>query len=456
MHKNILQEVILFFTPKSTFSPEEWILKYQIKAMLVFSFFFGIGVFFFSIFRFFEGNYIVALSQFIFSTFSLYGFIYLRKEKSLYPRYSIIFFILFFSYTGIIFFFVPENRLNILWVISAPILIFFFLNKQGGIAMFLLVFNFIIYLMLSQYPYSSAEFITLLASFFITTFIMYMYEKVKEQEKIRLQSYNTLLKKEVNKQTHQLQKLNETLQERVKEELEKQQAQEQMLLCQNRMANMGIMIDSIAHQWRQPLMHINSILMNISRVTETQPNNIEYIDNKVNDIFEITQHMSQTIGDFRELFSPEKEKKVFKIEVIIENILNLLKNNLKEIHVNVHLQNITEIKSYPNELSQVLLIILQNAIEAFKERSVVNKIINLSLYENEKYIYINIDDTAQGISPEALDNIFKPYFSTKKEHSGTGLGLYIAKIIMERSLKGKILATNQENGASFKLILPLK
>ena len=445
---------ITFFASRSTFNEEEWLLKYQIQSMLIFSFFFGIGVFLFAIVRYKEGNYIVSFSQFLFSSLLLYGFFHLRRDKLFYQRYSIIFFIIFFAYTGIIFFFVPQNSLNILWVIAAPILIFFFLNKRGGVAMFLIVFAFIGYLIFSKYHYTPAEFITLLAAFFVTTFMMYMYEKVKEKEKIRLMTYTDVLKQEVSRQTEKLNELNKTLEQRVEQEVKKQQVQEHMLLCQNRMANMGMMIDSIAHQWRQPLMHINAILMNISRVTENQSNSIEYIDNKVNNIFNITEHMSQTIGDFRDLFSPEKEQKKFRVEPLIQNILLLMKYNLNEITTRVNMQNMVELRSHQNELSQVILILLQNAVEALSEQKIKNKIIDISIYEDEKEVYIKIEDNAKGIAPEYLNHIFEAYFSTKKQNSGTGLGLYIAKIIMERSLKGRVVVTNSSVGASFNVIVP--
>jgi len=454
MLNNIVQYITLFFTSKDKFKEDEWVLKYQIQSMLIFSFFFGIGIFFFSIFRFLEHNYIVALSQFMFSLFSIYGFFHLRKNKNLYQPYSIIFFILFFTYTGIIFFLVPQNSLNILWVISAPILIFFFLNKRGGITMFLLIFMFILYLIFSKYHYTIAEFITLFAAFFITTFMMYMYEKVKEKEKIRLLNYNIRLEKEVQTQTQKLKELNTTLTLRVEKEVAKQKAQEQMLLCQNRMANMGMMIDSIAHQWRQPLMHINSILMNISRVTETQPNNSNYIDNKVDNIFNITEHMSQTIGDFRDLFSPEKEKSKFNVKQLIYNILTLMKNNLKEIKIKIEATNNLEVNSYQNELSQVLIIVLQNALEALKEKEILKKEILIKIYENKERLFIELNDTANGISNEHIQHIFEPYFTTKKSSSGTGLGLHIAKVIMERSLQGDITVSNKKFGASFQITLP--
>jgi len=108
----MLETLIYFFTPRSSFSEEEWILRYQIKAKLIFSFFFGIGIFLFSIARFLEKNYIVSVSQFLFSIILMYGFFRLRRDKTFYKIYTLIFFIIFLVYTGIIFFYVPQNSLG--------------------------------------------------------------------------------------------------------------------------------------------------------------------------------------------------------------------------------------------------------------------------------------------------------------------------------------------------------
>jgi len=452
----MLERLTYFFTPRSSFSQEEWILKYQITAKLIFSFFFGIGIFLFSIARFLEKNYLVSTTQFLFSMLLMYGFFRLRRDKTFYSLYTLIFFIVFLLYTGIIFFYVPQNSLNILWIIFTPIIIFFFLNKRAGIIMFLIIFSFILYLIVSDYHYNLSEFITLLATFFVTTFMMYMYEKMKESESQRLREYNTRLKKEVQKQTEELATLNKDLEKRIEEELEKRIIQEKMLICQNRMANMGIMIDSIAHQWRQPLMHINAILMNISRVTESESNNVEYIDEKIDNIFTVTQQMSQTINDFRNLFKPNKEKEHFKLQKLINTILPLMQKNLKDIDLTLKIEKNLEIYSYQNELSQVLLTILQNAIEAFEEQNITQKEILIVAQERSEHINITISDNAGGISEKNLPHIFEPYFTTKQERHGTGLGLYIAKIIIERSMRGEIRVETIKNGTKFIINLPKK
>lgn len=228
------QKLLYFFMSKEEFQNNEWLLQYQIFTMRLFSFFFALGLLFFAVARVVEQNYIVGFSQLFFASFLLLGFIRLRDDKSFYPFYAISFLIFFYIYTLLIFFYVPQNSLNILWVVAAPIIIFFFLNKQGGVVMFLLISLFILYLLSIDYHYTLAEYVTLIAAFLMTSFLMYMYEKIKEKESHRLISYNLTLEKEIKQHTLALKKYNCNLEQRIEEEVEKRLTQEQMLLQQCR------------------------------------------------------------------------------------------------------------------------------------------------------------------------------------------------------------------------------
>ena len=446
-----------YFIPRIDFNEKEWILKYQITALLLLSFCFGLGMLPFSIVRFGEGNYVVSISQLFMSIVLLYGFWRLQHDKEFYHIYSIIFFILFFLYIITIFFNVPQNSLNILWIIAAPILIFFFLNKSGGIVMFILVVFFILYLILSKYPYNIAEYVTLIGAFLTTTFIMYIYEFVKESEKKRILNYNIQLKKEVEKKTKQYKLLNNHLQERIAKEVVKQIEQEQMLLIQCRMASMGQMMAAIAHQWRQPLMNINAILLNIDHAIQNQPINQNYLNTRVDEIASITTHMSQTIEDFRHLLTPKQEKSSFLLHESILEVLELLKNNLKSINIQFdHDKTPLLLHGYKSEMIQVLIILFSNAIEILKIRNIKDKKIKITLNSNETDIYIVIEDNAKGIKDDILDKIFDPYFTTKEQTGGTGLGLYIAKIIIEHNFGGKLSVQNTSDGAQFSITVSKK
>ena len=449
-----LRRAIQFCSSSETFDEREWILKYQIFAILIISFFFGLGVLVFSFFRIREGNLVVGISQLILGLYLITGFFRLKYDKSFYYLYSIGFMILFFTYTAIIFFFVPQNHLNILWVISSPILIFFFLNRRAGVIMFITVLLFIFYLILTDYSYTVAEYVTLIAAFFITTFVMYTYEKVKEAEKSRLLLYNRRLKHSVEIKTKDLIHLNEKLEQRVEEELEKRLLQEQMLLRQCRMASMGEMIDSIAHQWRQPLMHINAILMNIDRSIETDTHFASYIPDKIDELGELTQYMSQTIEDFRHLFKQDKEIANFDIKKLVDDVLIIMKNRLSEIEVSIEDHNGRQLLGHKSELFQVLISLLANAIEALSQATAVQQKIWITLESTSQYSILTIEDNAGGIPEDLLDKIFQPYYTTKSTQGGSGLGLYIAKIIIEHNMQGILKAENTKKGAKFSLFLP--
>lgn len=442
-----------FFTPKDTFENDEWILKRQIFALRVISFFFGLGVFSFSYIRLQEGNLIVGLSQLFLGIFLLFGFYKLNKNKSFYHFYSIWFMILLFAYTTIIFFFVPQNHLNILWVVSAPILIFFFLNRKGGVIMFIWVGIFILYLIFSGYPYIFAEFVTLISAFLVTTFVMYVYERVKDSEKDRLVIYSNMLQKEVEVKTKDLQNLNKQLEYRIKEEVGQRLAQEQMLLRQSRMASMGEMIDTIAHQWRQPLMNINAVMMNLDRGIERAKKPSE-LKEKVLEIFSLTAHMSHTIEDFRDLLKIGKDRHYFILNDVIVGVVKLLKNNLKGIVVGYEVDEEIGIESYQSEFTQVLIILLNNASEILHLRNISDKHIYISIREEYQGIFIEIEDNAGGIDKEDLAKIFDPYYTTKNQIGGTGLGLYIARIIIEKNMNGSIVASNTDRGALFSIGIP--
>ncbi len=443
-----------FFSSSESFDESEWILKYQIFAILIISFFFGLGVLVFSFFRIREGNLIVGISQLLLGLYLIAGFFKLKHDKSFYYLYSIGFMLFFFTYTAIIFFYVPQNHLNILWVISAPILIFFFLNRSAGVIMFVAVALFIFYLVLSGYPYSIAEYVTLLAAFLITTFVMYTYETVKEAEKTRLTLYNQRLQRSVDIKTKDLRRLNEKLEQRVEEEVQQRLLQEEMLLRQCRMASMGEMIDSIAHQWRQPLMHINAILMNIDRSIETDAKLRSYIPEKIDELGELTQYMSQTIEDFRHLFKQDKEIADFDIRKLVDDVLLIMKNRLKEIEVVIVDHNGRQLLGHKSELFQVLISLLANAIEALGEHPERASKIWIGIESTQKYSILTIEDNAGGIPESLLEKIFEPYYTTKSTQGGSGLGLYIAKIIIEHNMQGLLKAENSDRGAKFSIFLP--
>jgi C4-dicarboxylate-specific signal transduction histidine kinase len=164
--------------------------------------------------------------------------------------------------------------------------------------------------------------------------------------------------------------------------------------------------------------------------------------------------MSQTIEDFRGLFKHNKEKQEFNLYTVTREVLKLMENTLKEINVTVEITKKTSMYNYKNEFIQVLIILLNNAKEALVQREIIDKSILIHTAIDAHNIQITVEDNAGGIASEHSDKIFNPYYTTKDQSGGTGLGLYISKIIIEHNMGGEIAAANTETGACFILKIP--
>ena len=250
---------------------------------------------------------------------------------------------------------------------------------------------------------------------------------------------------------------NKQLEEKLGVEIQLRHDKEEMLLQHTRQAAMGEMISMIAHQWRQPLTSIrlstDTILLDIildSMDTENLKENIELINKQVS-------YLSQTIDDFRNFFQPNKEKEVVPIEECIEDAISIIDQNLKNHNITLVRHFYTDIVAavYRNELIQVLLNILKNSLDALTGNSIKKPVIIIEIGQSDTEIEIKISDNAGGIEKEKLLKIFEPYYTTKSAKNGTGLGLYMSKMIVEGHSKGSIIATNTNDGVEFKIVLPI-
>jgi len=242
-------------------------------------------------------------------------------------------------------------------------------------------------------------------------------------------------------------------QQRVEEEVEARHSQEAFLLRQYRMASMGEMIDAIAHQWRQPLMQSSMIIANMQEELDESECSKAYLQQKSDELIELNQHMSRTIDDFRAVLSCHKEAQTFDMHACIKEVATLMKRSLRDVRLIIDAQH-CEVATYKNELIQVLIIIFSNAIEVLQVRNVKDRTIICRVHSHKEVCVVEVEDNAGGIAPENMQRLFDPYFTTKKDTGGTGLGLYIARIIMEKSIGGSIECTQGEAGAKFILKVP--
>jgi signal transduction histidine kinase/small nuclear ribonucleoprotein (snRNP)-like protein len=283
-----------------------------------------------------------------------------------------------------------------------------------------------------------------------------MLEKQKELEDLNLdiKELNESLEHKVKEKTEQLLDLNQKLENRVIEEVQKSRQKDEIMSHQARLIQMGEMVEMIAHQWRQPLSSITSILslLKIKILTNRYEAN-EFNDN-LNNIEKITLFLSNTIDDFRTFFRPEKEQEITNFKDMFDETLLLLDSSLKNhnIKVTTNVEDIENVYVYKNEVKQVILDILKNAKDELVSRNKDNP--NIYVLINKKTI--SIIDNAGGISNDIIDKIFDPYFSTKSD-TGTGIGLYMSKIIIEQHNKGELKVSsieyNLEKCAKFEIVL---
>ena len=227
-----------------------------------------------------------------------------------------------------------------------------------------------------------------------------------------------------------------------------------LLLNQNKLASMGEMIGNIAHQWKQPLAQLSLILVNMELSHERGKLSQDKLKEKINEANKQISYMADTIDDFRNFFSSGKPKERYNIKDVIELTQKLLSVRLdkNKIKINIEILEDFYLVGYPNEMVQALVNILNNANDIFLERGINNPQITIRTYtENFKKIIV-IEDNAGGIKVTPKEKIFEPYFTTKQAKNGTGIGLYMTKMIVEKNNNGDIGVKNLDNGTAFVII----
>ncbi len=259
--------------------------------------------------------------------------------------------------------------------------------------------------------------------------------------------------KEVKKRTDELETLNSSLELRVTKELKTHRQKDKMLIQQSKMAEMGDMLSMIAHQWRQPLNQMSYLFMNLDSAYEYKELTKEYLDDKLKEGNSLLEFMSVTIDDFRNYFRPDKEKEFVLVSDIVNTSVMLMQKSLEmsgvEVQIDAHGRDLTHI--YKNEFIQVMLNLIKNAKDVLVEKEIENPKITITSRCSKDKMIVEVCDNGGGVDEKIIDKIFEPYFSTKDKHSGTGLGLYMSKMIIEEHLDGKLSVHNHEAGACFRI-----
>jgi len=260
----------------------------------------------------------------------------------------------------------------------------------------------------------------------------------------------------------QLEQLNSELQDRVKQEVEKNRQHVEMIAEQQRFADMGQMINAIAHQWRQPLNNIRLVMQMLDDMDSGEDYG-KTREELYEQHFELVDYMSKTIDDFRNFFSAGKQKQIFSLDYEVARTLRLVQPQLSHYNIrtiqNCSYENNPDDPSdmyfgFMSELRQVLLNIINNAKDALLsvENDVRRIVINIDKKDNN--YYLSIFNNGPAIPEDILKKIFVAYFTTKQEKHGSGIGLYMSRTIIENHFNGTLHAENTPDGVIFYIIFP--
>ncbi len=256
--------------------------------------------------------------------------------------------------------------------------------------------------------------------------------------------------------TEELRDLNQNLEACIKTEVEKNREKEKQLFEREKMAQMGEMIGNIAHQWRQPLSTISTCASGMQMQDELGLLDSENLHENLDMIVSTSQFLSDTIDDFRDFINEDKSRKLFNISDTIDQVVKIIKDTYLHNFIELKVQKVDkEIDSIPGEVSQVLLNILNNAKDILVEKKISSKWVELKTISEDDRIIITIEDNGGGVPEDILPKIFDPYFTTKHQSAGTGIGLYMSHKIVTKNLKGHLYVKNTSAGAKFFIELPI-
>jgi signal transduction histidine kinase len=232
---------------------------------------------------------------------------------------------------------------------------------------------------------------------------------------------------------------------------------DKMMFQQSRFAQMGEMISMIAHQWRQPLNLISATTASIEFDVYFNKLEREKLLANTQNIARYSQHLSDTIDDFRNFFKIDKEMQVTTFMQQVSSVLSIIGESLyaKKIDIIEEFNYTQAFQTYTNELKHVIINLIKNAEDALLENNIRDPFIKIKSYTQDDTAILEISDNGGGIPENIIEDIFDPYFSTKSKKSGTGLGLYMSKIIIQEHCKGVLEVRNYEDGCIFTLKLPL-
>ena len=355
---------------------------------------------------------------------------------------------------------VHREHMYIVWFSTIIYFIFYFFSTRESLLWSFLTGAglYLVYLYdPSALQMSFREYLVWGSNVLIVVLLIYWYQGIVDTFLKRLLDAQEQLGSEVESKTEELRTINENLEKRISEELQKVHDQNQIIITQSRQAQMGEMLSMIAHQWRQPLTAISATSSLIELKATVGQLDQKSLIRQAQDISRNVQYLSTTIDDFRNFFKPNKELRKIDYDMLIDAVLGIIQASLTDKNITVHrkLSCHASFYGYPNELKQVLLNLIKNAEDALIENESREPFVRIETRREGPHCILEISDNGGGIPDEIIGEIFDPYFSTKDKKIGTGLGLYMSKTIIEDHCRGNLSVINAGDGALFRIVLEI-
>jgi len=413
-----------------------------------------------SVIRLMEHNFVQFWSDIAFLSILAAGYQFMRNHLGYYMTLIRIIFFISAVFAIFVLIYQNDNPVRFVWLSTVIYMIFYLFERKEALYWILIVAVLLDIAFLidpNDFHINLSDFLIWAMNMLIVLMIAHWYATIEEESNRKLLKTQEMLTEEVKRKTKELRHLNENLESKIEEKVKENAEQQKLLFRQARYAQMGEMISMIAHQWRQPLNTISVTTATLQIHIDMDQYEKTFFHDKIKTISGSVEHLSATIDDFRNFFKLDKEKQKVQFSQIVQNALHLTLASMekKSIKINTSYQCDCCVFSYPNEIIHVVLNLLKNAEDALLAKKVANPQIEIRTYRRSNVAVMEIEDNAGGISPKIIDSIFDPYFTTKEKSDGTGLGLYMSKIIIEDHCHGKIEVQNGQYGARFKIVLPV-
>lgn len=441
-----------------TFEEHEQVLRYKMMMSAILIMVFAVTITSMAIVRYLNGQMLQASADATVVCLLLLGWMILRANKRFFKPVSRLLLLSGLSLAALQLVGFPESQSRLIWFSSVVYIGFFLLDRREGwlwIATIALGLGGFYMYDATMIGLNAFELVTFLFNLFIIALLLGWYETFKEQSSKMHRQHRLELEETIAEKTRELQRLNAVLHQRVDSEIEKNREKEKQMIHQSRLAQMGEMISMIAHQWRQPLTSIAATASGMKLKVMKGDDDSTYFLDAINNINRYAKHLSSTIDDFRDFFKPNKEKSRFSLKASVERSLEIIEPSLgtRGIRVNVSCKDDPKIYGYPNEIRQVILNLIKNAEDVLLEKKIAQPQIAIALESIGNSAVLSVSDNAGGFDAAIKERLFDPYFTTKEKRDGTGLGLYMSKVIVEEHCGGRISAYNAKAGAVFEITL---